>query len=159
MRSKPFKGLSPLIAAVFLILLLPMSVKAEVVGKFTYIEGTVDVLKGGKLPAVPAKVGDSVSEGDVVRTKSLSKAEITFADGSMLKIAQRTRIDIEEYLAGAKASLKLPRGKVEAIVPAELAKQIEQLPEKHKFEIKTPVAVAGVRGTDFFSFHQAYHLK
>ena len=154
MYFKPSQGFFFLIAGIFLVFLLSGAANGEVVGKFTYVEGTVDVLKGGKLPAFRVSLGDPVSEGDIVRTKSQSKAEITFMDGSILKIAQRTRIDIEEYLSGTKASLKLPRGKVEALVPPHLAKKIEELPDKHKFEIKTPIAVAGVRGTDFFSFHQ-----
>ena len=48
--------------------------QAEVVGRLTQVEGRVDLLKGGQLPAIPAKVEDGVQPGDVLRTKSQSKA-------------------------------------------------------------------------------------
>ena len=43
---------------------------AEVIAKFTVVEGTVDVLRGGALPAVAAKAGDTLSAKDIIRTKS-----------------------------------------------------------------------------------------
>ena len=55
---------------------------AEVVGRLTQVEGRVDLLKGGNLPAISVKVGDTVAPGDVIRTKSQSKAQITFIDDS-----------------------------------------------------------------------------
>ena len=48
---------------------------AEVVGRLTQLEGRVELLKGGNLPAIPVKVGDTVEPGDVIRTKSQSKAQ------------------------------------------------------------------------------------
>jgi len=126
---------------------------AEGIGKFSSIEGSVDSLRDGKLPAVPAKVGDLVFEKDVIRTKSASRAEIGFKDGNILRIAQRSRINISEYMTGEHNSreiLQLQRGKVEAIVDKNNAKRISVSKDAQFFEIRTPNAVAGVRGTDFF---------
>lgn len=128
------------------------SVAAEPVGKFTLVEGKVDVLRGGLLPAVFVKTGDPVFVKDIVRTKSQSKAEILFNDGNQIKIGQRTRIDISEYVADEKKSvgvIKLPRGKVEALVPPKVVNRIKLSPEASRFEIQTPVAVAAVRGTGY----------
>lgn len=124
---------------------------AAPVAKFTVVEGQVDVLGGGALPASPANVNGAVFEKDMVRTKSASRAEVAFSDGSLLKIGQRSRIDINEYRADdpqAKRKLVLPRGRVEAVVPQGLANQA-LLPKGSRFEIQTPNAVAGVRGTDY----------
>jgi len=129
---------------------------AEAIGKLTHVEGQVDILKEGKLPAVPAKVGDAVSVKDVIRTKSDAKAEITFDDKNVLKIAHRTRIDISEYISDgrvSKAVINMPRGKVEANVAPQIVQRIAISPTANKFEIRTPTAVAGVRGTEFFTFH------
>lgn len=129
----------------------------EAVGKFTYVEGQVDLLKGGGLPAVSVKVGDPVYVKDIVRTKSDSKAEITFVDNSVLRIGQRSRIDVSEYgveEGRRHAVIRLPRGKVQAIVPEERVKRISISPEANRFEIHTPNAVAGVRGTDYFVFQE-----
>jgi len=126
---------------------------AEVVGKITYVEGTVNILREGVLAAIPVKVQDQVVLKDIIRTKSNSRAEITFNDGTIVRIAQRSRIDISEYFtdkASSKGIIKLPRGKVQAIVNKEVAQRISLSPEANYFEIHTPNAVAGVRGTNFF---------
>lgn len=129
------------------------------IGKVTQIEGRVDILREGKLPAALARLGDSVFVKDVIRTKSSSKAEITFNDATILKVAQRSRIDISEYLIDgggvSKAVIDMSRGKVKADVSKTIVAQITKSPKANKFEIRTPNAVAGVRGTDFFVFHSA----
>ena len=72
--------------------------QADVVGRLTQVEGRVDILRGGQLPATPVKVDDGVQTGDVLRTKSLSKAQITFIDNSILTISPESRIGIEAYM-------------------------------------------------------------
>lgn len=137
---------------------IPPLEAAEAVGNFTYVEGKVDILRGSQLPAASAKVGESVFVKDVIRTKSDSKAEITFVDRNILRIGQRSRIDISEYVSvegKGNTIIKLPRGKVEAIIPpGEAVKRIAVSPEGNRFEIHTPNAVAGVRGTDFFIWYE-----
>ena len=137
---------------------VPSTEAAEAIGRFTYVEGKADLLKEGQLPAVSVKVGDSVFVRDVVRTKSDAKAEITFVDKNILRIGQRSRIDISEYVSTegkGSAVIKLPRGKVQAIIPPEEAvRRISVSSEGNRFEIHTPNAVAGVRGTDFFIWYE-----
>lgn len=129
---------------------------AESVARFTRVQGRVNVLRGGSFPAVSVKVGDSVFVKDMVRTKSGASAEVRFFDGSVLKIAQRSRVDISEYVlqnAEGRKVITLPRGRVEAdVAPARLGRQVVAAPERNRFEIHTPNAVAGVRGTSFVVF-------
>lgn len=123
-----------------------LSYAAQPVGKFTAVTGKVDVLKAGAPPAVPAKTGDALAMKDVVRTKSDAMAEITFNDGNILKLSQRTRIDISQYVAEdakGKRIITMPAGRVEAIVPKT------QNSQANRFEIRTPNATAGVRGTQY----------
>ncbi len=137
----------------YTIFMTELSNAAEPAGKFTYVEGKVDVLKGGSPPAVIAKVPDNVFPGDIIRTKSNSKAEIILRDNSVLRIGQRSRIDISEYLKDDKNSrtaIKLQRGQIKAIVNKEISNRISLAPDANRFEIQTPNAVAGVRGTEFF---------
>jgi hypothetical protein len=139
------------------LVMVPISMlkAAEPVGKFSQMEGIVDVMRGGAMPAIPVKVGDPIFEKDIIRTKSNSKAEIIFIDGNTIKISQRSRIDIDEYLVGENKSseiLKLQRGRVEANVPDKNAKRISVSPLAHKFEIHTPCAVTGVRSTKYWAY-------
>ena len=127
------------------------SYAADAVGKFTRVEGKVDILRQGALPAIPAHVDDALFQKDIVRTKSSARAEIRFADNTVLRIAQRSRIDISEYFTGEsnKGIIKLSRGQVQAVVDKNVTKRISLAPGANRFEIQTPNAVAGVRGTTF----------
>ena len=73
--------------------------QAASIGKFTFITGQVDVTSPGQA-ARSVKLGDNISEGDIIRTKSDSKAEITFLDGNILRLAQSTRVEAAEYITG-----------------------------------------------------------
>ncbi len=141
-----------LIVTTILVLNCALLHAAESVGTFTKVEGSVDLMRGGALPALPVNTGDQVRTGDFIRTKSNARAEVTFKDGNILKIAQRSRIDLAEYLApgsGDSRKFNLPRGKVQAVVTKGYGAENKG----SRFEIHTPNAVAGVRGTDFFVFH------
>jgi hypothetical protein len=128
---------------------------AKEVGKVTRVEGVVEVLRGGKPPAQPLKRGDVINLGDVIRTKSEARAEVTLKDGSIVRIAPRSRLDISHYSEDGvrKVELSMPRGMVESAVSKETAEMVKSNPKANKFEIKTPVAVAGVRGTNFIVYH------
>ena len=139
------------ICAVSVLFFSTQAYAAEAVGKITRVEGRVDILRQGALPAIPAHVGDALFQKDMVRTKSSSRAEILFRDNTVLRIAQRSRIDISEYFTGEsnKGIIKLSRGQVQAVVDKNVTKRISLAPGANRFEIQTPNAVAGVRGTTF----------
>ena len=122
--------------------------QADVVGRFTQVEGRVDLLKGGQLPANPAKLDDGVQPGDVIRTKSLSKAQITFIDNSTLAISPESRLAIETYMFDEakkkrNAVVELFYGLAHVVV----SKVYEV--EQPDFVVKTHTAIMGVRGTEF----------
>jgi hypothetical protein len=157
MNIKRINGKTTLIllfcAVVFSLFTCVSANAAQAVGKFSAAEGRVEVMRAGKLPAVIAGIGTTVSANDLIKTKSDSKAEIRFNDGNILRIAQRSRINISEYAAGSKGVILMPEGKVEAIVPKRIVKRIAASPQGNRFEIRTPASVAGIRGTDFFISH------
>ena len=133
--------------ALALMLIFSTVAGAEVVGRLTQVEGRVDLLKGGKLPAIPLKLNDTVEPGDVVRTKSRSKAQITFIDNSLLTLSQEARMAIEEFKfepgqGKRQAVLKIFQGLALAVVNKILQA------EEPDFVIKTQTAIMGVRGTE-----------
>ena len=124
------------------------SVQADVVGSLTQVEGRVDLLRGGQLPAIPVKLNDGVQTGDVIRTKSLSKAQITFIDNSTLTIAPESRVGIESYMFNSTQNkrnsvVQLFQGLAHVAV-SKIFKAAEP-----DFVVKTQTAIMGVRGTDF----------
>ncbi|MCX8022865.1 MAG: FecR family protein, partial [Syntrophorhabdaceae bacterium] len=131
--------------------------QAAPVGKITNLEGKVDVLKVGKNAATPVSLGDPVDVGDIYRAKSNSKAEITFINNNLLRIAPNTRIEIKEYMVQGDQSsgvAKLHRGRAQIVAAEEFIKKAAAFAEGNKFEIHTPNAVAGIRGTNMIVFHE-----
>lgn len=122
-------------------------------GKFTNIEGRVDVTSPGKT-AVAANVGDPLQAGDIIRTKSKSKAEVAFIDGSILRLAANSRLRISEFSQDQgkrNAVLNLFRGKIQNTVQTIAGAGAEL----SKYEIHTPTSVCGVRGTAFYTYYQS----
>ncbi len=137
-----------------LTLFIPATGFCEPVGKVTSVEGRVDVTRSGK-PAESVESGTDLHVGDIIRTKSKSRASVQFADGSTLRIAQETRLEITEFLAGKKQTkgiLNLFRGKIFSAV--KKTGRLFGKARKNRFEVRTPTAVVGVRGTEFITYHQ-----
>jgi hypothetical protein len=137
---------------IFAVIAASPSAFAEGVGKLTYVEGRVDVAKDGSEMALPIKQGESVSVGDALRTKSGSKAEIEFNDGSVVRLAQNSRVELKDYQLDKNnkritATIKLDRGKARTIV-AKMGKSAD-------FNILTPNAEGTIKGSDVFTFYQA----
>lgn len=133
---------------------LATPVHAEPVGRFTAVEGrVVRIASDGATLAV--KLDDPVRVGDTVGTQSNGKAEITFADGTIIRLAADTRTKISQYRVREKQSqgtLSLLGGKVQSLVKKGLG--LFGRTRRNRFEVHTPTAVAGVRGTDFFTYYQ-----
>ena len=120
------------------------------------MKGRVDLTSPGKRARV-IKPGDDVNIGDIIRAKSKSRAEIIFNDGNVLRLAEKTRLEITEYLVGKKESkgiFNLFRGKVQNIIKKSAGK-LFGIKKRNRFEVHTPTAVVGVRGTNFFTYYQA----
>ncbi|MBI9082037.1 MAG: FecR domain-containing protein [Desulfobacterales bacterium] len=132
-----------------------VTVHAAPVGKVSALTGRADVTSPGTR-AVILEIGAPVNEGDIVRTKSRSKVEITFGDGSIVRLAASSRIRIDEYAMGKgkdRGILKLFRGKIQSIV--KKSRGFFGFNKRNRFEVHTPTAVCGVRGTNYFSSYQA----
>jgi len=124
--------------------------QAAVVGRFTAVDGQVDLLKQGKLPAAPARVNDGVEPGDVIRTKSKGKAQVKFVDDSLVSLAPESRIAVADFVYDAdkgqrRAVLRFFRGVIHTVVTRILKAQ------EPDFLMETHTAVMGVRGTENFT--------
>ncbi len=146
---------------VFLMILLavcwvfpPGTPAAEPVGSVTFVTGRVDVTRPGQA-AEPLVKGTDIYEGDIIRTKTGAKAEITFIDESIVRVAQKSRLKVTEYMYDRqerRSTLSLFRGKIQSLVK-KLAGFSFGLEKRNRFEVHTPTAVCGVRGTNFFTWY------
>lgn len=134
----------------FSLLLIPQVFAAQEIGSISEVTGGVDILRAGKLPAEPAKVGEKIAQGDIIRTKSGGKAQVQFKDDSVLTIAPDSRVALNEYVYEPEknqrqASIKIFQGLVHTVVNKVFNK------EKPDFTVETQTAVIGVRGTDYYT--------
>lgn len=126
--------------------LFPLWIKAEEKKTeitISYIEGEVETLLAGKKDWEKAKLYGKLKEGDRIRTKLQSKAELKLANGSTINIAENSIMDIKELFQKdktEKSSFKLWMGGVKA--------RFERLKTKDsEAKFYTPTAVMGLRGT------------
>jgi hypothetical protein len=151
----------------FLVMLLlgaiPAGLWAAEVGSLVQAEGSVEILRQGRLPAVPGKVRDRVEPGDVIRTKSGARAQVRFIDDTVLTIAPGSMVAIEGYLYDGpkglrQASLNVFRGLVSCVV-SRLLKA-----EQPTFLMQTHTALLGVRGSELYlllgaNYTSAFNVK
>jgi len=107
--------------------------------------GTVDIYKAGAPGWAPARKGDSLEQGDRVRTGDKAWCELLLRDGSYVKLdaGSETAADELKASAGERAfSFSFLRGKALWMAARLKAKAAS-------FSVRTPSAVCAVRGTDF----------
>lgn len=119
--------------------------------KATFIKGDVNagVSADGKAEPTFARVkrGQELVPGTVLKTGEGARAEITFADGSVVRVGPAAELRID----GAAFDGKTKEVKVDATLVAgqAWAKVSKLVGDESKFQVKTQNAVAGVRGTVF----------
>lgn len=136
----------------FLLLVLSLSVfnplaQAQVVGTVEKTGGAPEVLRSGTAEWTPIQAADSVSIGDQLRTREGASMSIRLNDDSVLTLSEKTVMAIDDRTlkpSGQNVSLfSLLLGKVRAVVSDRYKEP------GSRFEVRTPTAVAGVRGTEF----------
>lgn len=123
---------------------LGSSINSFAAGKVTAVivnfQGSLLVKTNGTSRFAPAKKGQFLYEGDIVKTEKNSLGAITFVSGVSLKMNANTEFTISvKQLGKADEELTMGSGQVYSKV----------LKRGSRFGIKTPVALAAVRGTEF----------
>ena len=119
---------------------------ASVVG----MKGTVHITKTGATTPYQAKVGDALAKGDKVETKGDGDVSIKTENGNVVTLGPNSQIIISEL------SLNKTTGDYRTVMDSKFGKLQARVEAKIKdhakstFEIRTPTAVCGVRGTVFY---------
>jgi hypothetical protein len=140
MKTSSLKVVTVILAA--LILGASTVYAAGVTARVSGVKGKVEVQKGTAWSAV--KNGDSVSAGMKLRTGSDGSCMVTWGGGHGMKVTPLTTITVDQLERNGDketSSFNLGGGKV-------LAKA-GKMTGGSSFHVKTPTAVAGVRGTEF----------
>lgn len=134
-----------------LLFLTPTSTMAaaDLAGEVVSVEGTAFIRADARASAgapKPAKGGDPIRQGDVLNTASDGKVKIMMKDRTIVDIGPSALFKIDEFKANQGANREV---KINMMYGSVRASVSEKLKGKGKFQIRTPAAIMGVRGTEF----------
>ncbi|MGH9748217.1 MAG: FecR family protein [Candidatus Acidiferrales bacterium] len=122
---------------------LPLATSAQVsqsAGKITAVVPIVNVAHAGQ--QVAASTSQQVFWGDVINTGHLARARVALDDGSVLSVGSDSNLTIVKHDTGEQQTdLDLAYGQVRA-------RAVKLVKPNARFQIRTPVGVAGVVGTE-----------
>lgn len=119
-------------------------------GILKVVKGDVQIKAAKNGQTVKARLGEKVFPKDIVITAKDSRAKIVMVDNNEINVSPESQIEIQHYEYDPKA------GKKEVLLNVIYGKVRAKVEQKYdgrtsKFQVKTPAAVAGVRGTDFMT--------
>ncbi|MFQ5847602.1 MAG: FecR domain-containing protein, partial [Candidatus Methylomirabilales bacterium] len=133
-----------------LLLPLPASAKPAAVGVVTGLLGRVELTRRPAPAPVALQFRDDLFLRDIIDTHEKSMARMLFGGRSTVTVRELTRFEVraEVLPSGATRTVyDLADGKIRVIVAPKLMRRGDQV------EIRTPNAVAGIRGTVVIAEH------
>ena len=134
------KSMKSLMAILFVTVLSCHLFAAD--GVVTFVKGKVEVKKGNSW--VSLNVGDTVKQSDMINTGFQSEAKVKLMD-NILYLGPVTRVTLDTLAQSSdtdKVNVYLTTGSVRSKVNRTDTKRVS-------YTVRTPIAVASVRGTDF----------
>ncbi len=91
----------------------------------------------------PLSITDKVTKGDVIRTGANSQVTIQISDMAVVKILANSLVEVQALFGKDNGAIYAKDGKV--------LTKMNKLAKGKSFDVKTPTAVASVRGTEFMA--------
>lgn len=116
----------------------------------TFVKGIVEVKRAGSDKWIRARKSMPLNAGDTVRTGKNSYAELGCSSSEFSTAAgSEIRMNSLSILTVPDRVLKVERKSRVRVVIDDAIKNVYSLFGKEEFEVETPSAVCGIRGTDF----------
>jgi len=113
--------------------------------KVTFVKGVVYVLREDSPEKVVLKVKDRILPNDVIITGPNSAVNVVIAKRGLFKVKENSSVSLKDLMKVDEenniAKVKISAGKI--------ILGLKKLKKNSVFEVETPTAVAGVRGTTF----------
>lgn len=142
-----------------LVLLFAFSLEAKassVHGVFKVVKGKV-LIKNKSGKTSKARIGMRVYPQDAIKTEKNSRAKIVMTDQNVINVSPETEVKLSKYEFDEKSDKK---DVLIDVIYGKIRNKVSQKYEgKNKFQVKTPSAVAGVRGTDFLTSYDRRSQK
>ncbi|HLQ45723.1 MAG TPA: FecR domain-containing protein, partial [Planctomycetaceae bacterium] len=136
-------------------------VKRIEIGQFTAVMGTPTVQHSGQRSTLYALRSTAVRLGDRIETGDADRAEIQFRDGTTLRLNFNTTLEIpnpnseiripKSHAATRQRSnaSRLQRPSEVTLLLGQIWTKVQKTTNAPQFAVRTPVATAAVRGTEF----------
>jgi hypothetical protein len=124
-------------------LIIPYTTFAAAVGRFTSVVGDVKQTRAKRVIKPVAK--SPIQMKDLIATALTSSATMVFSDDSTIKLSENTKLEIKEFLFKDKSR----RGVFSLAIGKMTADVKKYIGGDNVFEVQSPTAVVGVRGTGF----------
>lgn len=102
------------------------------------LAGRVEVWSPATNAWAQAKIGQPLEEGNAIRTQDASRAMLRFPDGSVIQLDNKTTFEVSS-IGSQKTELNLLKGRLKAFVRGLFTSRMQ---------VRTPTAVAAIRGTE-----------
>ena len=142
--------MSRIMVILFAVLIAPVLALAGQVGKITGLKGQAQIRAKNNIPYGSLKKGDTVSEGNWIKTGVDGWVELTLNDKSRFTLANNTEFEVTSFLVTKnkrEGTFNLAQGKLRASVVKLAGKQ-------SGMTVKSGTAVAGIKGTEFLMLSQ-----
>ena len=124
-------------------LIIPYSTFAAAVGEFTSVVGNVTQTRAKEVIRPVAK--STIELKDLIVTARTSSATMVFSDDSTITLSENTKLEIKGFLFKDKSR----RGIFSLAIGKLTANVKKYIGSDNVFEVHSPTAVVGVRGTGF----------
>lgn len=119
--------------------------------RVTFVFGTVEYTRRKDAPWSRAGVGLVLKKGDVIKTAKKSWADITFNNGSAVRLSENSEFTFDTHTI-KKLELRVSRGAVYGM--------FHKLFQQQEIHVNTPTATASVRGTELgFEIKELVHRR
>jgi hypothetical protein len=128
-----------------MLILVPNLLFAAVIGTVSKTSGEVLFRAGDNMKYAGLKSGQSLEEGNWVKTGKKGWLELSLSDGSKFTVANNSELELTSFVVGKEkkeGSFTLTQGKLRASVVKLGGQQTD-------IKVRSRTAVAGIRGTEF----------
>jgi hypothetical protein len=140
------------------IAILSLSLSAPVSANIGKVLMAVGDVKAKRVETVKLKRGDQLLEKDIVVTGKRGRAQLYMVDGAKIALKPSSELSLEQYQfstgdenvigkSDSSMTMSLIKGGFRTISGA-----IGEEKDKSKYQVKTPIATIGIRGTDYSAF-------
>ena len=149
MSSRGQSAYQPALAVVLASLVAVLPVMAEAPAEHAVVGQITALIPAAQRNDKTLKIKEEVQWNDLLRTDRAGRARLNLRDGSILSLGSYSEVKVVEHdPAGQQTLVQLNFGKMRSRVVSIIR------PGGH-FEVRTPMAVINVLGTDFFTEYDA----